>query len=146
MSPWERFLKGGIIAAGREAIVMKLSEKEFDRAVRRAFEHIPAEIRERMDGVVLTVRKRPPAKLLKEMGYSPDEPLLGLFDGDSLRDRSFFSAPALHPDTIYIFQEPLEAMCGSLAELEREIEITVVHEVAHFLGISEERLGQLGYG
>ena len=66
--------------------------------------------------------------MLEEMGYPPDEPLLGLYDGASLWDHSFFSAPPLHPDTIVIFQEPLEEMCESLSELEREIEITVVHD------------------
>jgi predicted Zn-dependent protease with MMP-like domain len=125
---------------------MKLNQKEFDKAVQSAYKHIPAEIRDRMENVVLTVKKRPAREMLEEMGYPPDEPLLGLYDGASLREHSFFSAPPLHPDTIYIFQEPLEEMCEGLSELEREIEITVVHEVAHFLGISEERLEELGYG
>ena len=125
---------------------MKLNQKEFDKAVRRAYKRIPAEIRDRMENVVLTVKKRPTREMLEEMGYPPDEPLLGLYEGASLREHSFFSAPPLHPDTIYIFQEPLEEMCENLSELEREIEITVVHEVAHFLGISEERLEELGYG
>jgi predicted Zn-dependent protease with MMP-like domain len=125
---------------------MKLNSKEFDRAVRRAFNRIPAEIRERMENVVLTVKKRPDPEMLEEMGYLPDEPLLGLYEGASLQEHSFFTPPPLHPDTIFIFQEPLEEMCESLAELEREIEITVVHEVAHFLGIDEARLEELGYG
>ena len=125
---------------------MRLNRKEFDRAVRRAFNRIPTEIRERMENVVLTVRKRPDPEMLEEMGYPPDEPLLGLYEGAALPEHSFFSLPPLHPDTIFIFQEPLEEMCESLAELEREIEITVVHEIAHFLGIGEERLEELGYG
>ncbi len=125
---------------------MKLSQKEFDRAVRRAYNRIPAEIRERMDNVALVIKKRPAREMLEEMGYPPDEPLLGLYEGAALSEQSFFAPPPLHPDTITIFQEPLEEMCGNLAELEREIEITVVHEVAHFLGIGEERLEELGYG
>ena len=126
--------------------LMKLNRKEFDRAVGRAYKRIPSEIRDRMENVVLTVQKRPTREMLEEMGYPPDEQLLGLYDGASLQERSFFDAPQLHPDTIFIFQEPLEEMCESLAELEREIEITVVHEIAHFLGIGEERLEKLGYG
>jgi predicted Zn-dependent protease with MMP-like domain len=125
---------------------MRLNQKEFDRAVRRAYDRIPEEIRERMENVALVVKKRPARELLEEMGYPPDEPLLGLYEGAALAEHSFFELPPLHPDTIFIFQEPLEEMCDSLAELEREIEITVVHEVAHFLGISEERLEELGYG
>jgi predicted Zn-dependent protease with MMP-like domain len=125
--------------------MMKLNRKEFDRAVERAYNRIPGEIRERMNDVVLAVKRRPDPKMLAEMGYPPDEPLLGLYEGTSLQEHSFFSPPPLQPDTITIFQEPLEEMCESLAELEREIEITVVHEVAHFLGISEERLEEMGY-
>jgi predicted Zn-dependent protease with MMP-like domain len=127
-------------------MVMMLNRKEFDRAVWRAYKRIPAEIRDRMENVVLTVKKRPTQEMLEEMCHPPDEQLLGLYEGASLQERSFFSTPQLHPDTIFIFQEPLEEMCESLAQLEREIEITVVHEVAHFLGISEERLEELGYG
>jgi predicted Zn-dependent protease with MMP-like domain len=125
---------------------MKLSRKEFDKAVRRAYTRIPAEILNRMQNVVVTVKNRPSKEMLKEMGYPPDEPILGLYNGVSLQEHSFFASPSPHPDTIIIFQEPLEEMCESLAEMEREIEITVVHEVAHFLGISDERLEELGYG
>ncbi len=125
---------------------MRLKSQEFDRAVRRAYERIPAEIRERMDNVVLTVKKRPTREMLEEMGYPPDEPLLGLYWGSSLPERSFFSPPPVHPDTIYIFQEPLEEMCETIEQLEWEIEITVVHEIAHFLGMDEKRLEELGYG
>ncbi len=124
---------------------MKLSRKEFDRAIQRAYNRIPGEIRDRMENVIITVEKRPSREMLEEMGYPPDEPLLGLYEGASLTEQSFFAPPPLQPDTITIFQEPLEEMCESLAELEREIEITVVHEVAHFLGIGEERLEELGY-
>jgi len=53
--------------------------------------------------------------------------------------------PPIYSDTIFIFQEPLEEMCGTLEELEEEIELTVVHEIAHYFGISEERLEELGY-
>lgn len=125
---------------------MRLTRREFDRVVQRAYRRIPTEIRRRMDNVVLTVRRRPDPDMLRQMGYRPGEPLLGLFEGASLAERSFFAPPPDQPGTIYIFQEPLEEMCRTTAELEREIEITVVHEVAHFLGIGEERLEELGYG
>lgn len=123
----------------------KLSQQEFDRAVRRAIQRIPEEIREHLENVVITVRKRPSREMLEDLGMTPDDPPLGLYQGSSLLDRSFF-APPLYPDTIFIFQEPLEQLCDSLEELEEEIEVTVVHEVAHFLGMDEDRLAELGYG
>ncbi len=123
---------------------MKMSAKAFDRAVARAVERIPAEIRDLMENVVVAVRKRPTQEMLDAVGMTADDPPLGLYWGESLLERSSFS-PVQYPDTIFVFQEPLEAMCETLAELEREIEITVVHEVAHFLGMDEDRLAELGY-
>jgi predicted Zn-dependent protease with MMP-like domain len=124
---------------------MKLSEKDFDRIVKKAIRSIPEEIQQYLDNIVISVKKRPSKKMLQEMGLSPEEPLLGVYDGVSLMDRSATSPP-LFPDSIILFQEPLEEMCETIQELEEEIEITVVHEVAHFVGISDERLEELGYG
>ena len=123
---------------------MKLSNPEFDRIVKRAIRRIPEEIREHLDNILITVQKRPAPDMLAEMGYPPDEPLLGVYWGVPLNERTV-AEPPLYPDTIYIFKEPLEEMCVSHEELEEEIEITVAHEVAHYLGMSEERLAELGY-
>ncbi len=124
--------------------MMRVTEKEFDRSVARAIKRIPREIRDHLNNIIITVEKRPSRALLREMGLPPDEPLLGLFQGVSLLERSFMEPP-LYPDTIILFQEPLEEMCETLEELEEEIEVTVVHEVAHYLGMTEERLAELGY-
>ena len=124
--------------------LMKLNNKEFDRIVQQAIGRIPEEIRRHLDNILITVQKRPAPEMLEEMGYPPDEPLLGIYWGVPLNERSV-AEPPLYPDTIFIFKEPLEEMCETREELEEEIEITVVHEVAHFLGMSEERLAELGY-
>lgn len=124
---------------------MKLSDKEFDRVVKRAIQRIPSEIRRHLENILISVRKWPSAEMLHEMDLPADEPLLGVFWGVSLMDRCL-TEPPLFPDTIFLFQEPLEGMCETAEELEEEIEITVVHEIAHALGIDEERLVELGYG
>jgi predicted Zn-dependent protease with MMP-like domain len=123
---------------------MKVSDKEFDRIVKRAIRRIPEELRRHLDNVLISVRKRPSEEMLEEMEVPPGEELLGFFSGVPLVDQSV-TDPPLFSDTIFIFQEPLEAMCETVEELEEEIELTVVHEIAHYFGISEERLEELGY-
>jgi predicted Zn-dependent protease with MMP-like domain len=124
---------------------LKLNEMEFDRVVKRAIKRIPMEIRHHLHNILISVQRRPSKEVLEEVGLSHNEPLLGLYTGVSLKDRSSIYPP-MYPDAIILFQEPLERMCMTIEELEEQIEITVVHEIAHFLGISEERLAELGYG
>jgi len=122
-----------------------LNEIEFDRAVKRAIKRIPPEIRCHLKNILISVQKRPSKEIREEMGLHRNASLLGMYRGTSLVDR-FVTYPPIYPDTILLFQEPLEKMCRTIEELEEQIEITVVHEVAHFLGIGEERLAELGYG
>lgn len=124
---------------------VKLSEEEFDRIVAHAVDRIPPEIRQHLENIVITVKKRPSRQMMREMGMHPDDYPLGLFQGVPLIERSA-TIPPLYPDMIYLFQEPLEEMCDTREELEEEIEVTVVHEVAHYIGMTEERLAELGYG
>ncbi|MBN1103534.1 MAG: metallopeptidase family protein [Deltaproteobacteria bacterium] len=120
------------------------TDEEFDRIVKKAIRRVPREIRQRLENVLITVKKRPTAEMLQDLDLLPDEEPLGLYWGVSLPERSLDSPP-LYPDTIFLFQEPLEAICETVEDLEREIEITVAHEIAHALGIDEERLAELGY-
>jgi predicted Zn-dependent protease with MMP-like domain len=124
---------------------MKMDEKAFDRIVKRAVSRIPEEIRQHLDNIVISVKRKPSRRMLMDVGLEQADDLLGLFQGVPLIERSF-TAPPLFPDTILLFQEPLEKACETVEELEEQIEITVVHEVAHYIGIGEERLAELGYG
>jgi predicted Zn-dependent protease with MMP-like domain len=123
---------------------MNISNKEFDRIVMRAIRSTPKEIRNHLNNILISVQKRPSPELLEELGIPADETLFGVFQGTPLVERSATEAP-LMPDTIFLFQKPLLEACASIEELEKEIEITVVHELAHFLGFSEEDLAELEY-
>jgi predicted Zn-dependent protease with MMP-like domain len=123
---------------------LEVSEKEFDRLVKRAIRRIPEEIQQHLDNILISVQRRPSREMLEDMDMDPNEPLLGIYWGVPLTERSVISPPEFS-DTIFLFQEPLEEMCDTIEELEEEIEITVVHEIAHAVGISEERLAELGY-
>lgn len=123
---------------------MRLSPKQFDAVIRRAVEAVPAPVRRYLDEVVITVKDRPTRQMLESVGLGPGDTLFGLYEGTSLDRRSGQDLAPL-PDTIYIFQKPLEEACRTKTELVREIGITVVHEVAHLVGMEEEDLRRLGY-
>jgi len=107
----------------------------FGRLVDEALAEIPAELTEQIDNCVVLVEEDPP----------DDEPdLLGLYDGVPLTERDTGYAGAL-PDRIYIFMNPTLAICHTEADVVDEVHITVVHEIAHHFGISDERLDELGY-
>jgi predicted Zn-dependent protease with MMP-like domain len=98
---------------------------EFEEHVRAALDTLPPELARGLENVAVVVEER-----------HPDEPdLYGLFD-----------EPEYLPARISIYRRPLlEDYGDDPAELEREIRITVLHELAHYFGIDEERLDELGY-
>jgi predicted Zn-dependent protease with MMP-like domain len=124
---------------------MRIGRQEFEDTVERALEMIPEMFRAQLHNMTIAVEDRPSRDLLREMDVPPGETLFGLFTGVPLPQRSV-TEPPLYPDAILIFREPLMHACRSREELEEEIAITVVHEVAHYLGLSEEQLEELGYG
>jgi len=123
----------------------KLSTEAFARLVEQAIARIPEELRGHLDNILISVQQRPSAEMLEELGFAPDEPLFGIYWGVPLTERSL-TDPPLYPDTIFIFQEPLETFCTTREQLIEEIEITVVHEIAHLFGFSDAELEDLGYG
>jgi predicted Zn-dependent protease with MMP-like domain len=124
---------------------MHINRREFEHTVERVLEMIPEMFRAQLNNLTIAVEDQPSQDLLREMEMPPGETFFGVFTGVPLPERSV-TDPPLYPDVIPIFREPLMATCRSLKELEDEIAITVVHELAHYMGLSEERLEELGYG
>ena len=120
----------------------RMRHREFEDAVREAVEGLPAQFLARLDNVAVVVADRPTAEQLREAGLPDGETLLGLYEGVPLVDRESYNL--VPPDKITIFQGPLEEMCRTRAELVDEIRDTVVHEVAHFFGLDDRALGDLG--
>src|SRR6476659_2943807 len=110
---------------------VEMSAADFEALVDRALDGIPDEIAALVRNVVVLVEAEPPEG-------EPDD-LLGLYDGIALTER--WGDPVMQlPDRIFIFRNPLLDMCDTLEELEHEVRVTVVHEVAHHFGIDDERL------
>jgi len=115
--------------------VVTVAANEFERLVERAVDSIGEPFHSLMDNVVLFIEDR-----------SVDEPgLLGLYEGIPLTEREAYGGLEL-PDRITIYREAICRMCHSLEEVIEEVQITVVHEIAHHFGIDDDRLHELGWG
>jgi predicted Zn-dependent protease with MMP-like domain len=106
----------------------------FDEHVRAALDSLPPELARALENVAVVVEDE-----------NPEDPdLFGLYHGVPLPERGSGYSGAL-PDKISIYRLPLEDEFDDPAELEEEIRITVLHELAHYFGIDEDRLAELGY-
>jgi len=123
----------------------RLSSEEFDLAVREALGRIPAEFLGHIEDVAILIEEDPSPEVLADLEVPEGETLFGAYFGTPHGDRSVFDAQT-EPDRIVIYKGPLEDFCETVEELIQEIEITVVHEVAHHFGINDEVLARYGYG
>ena len=112
---------------------------DFDQIVERALRNIPARFRRRMNNVAVVVEDEPALTQLKARAVSPGNTLLGLYEGRPLTHRSVF-APFHLPDRITIFQRPHERIARSREDLERLVEQTLWHEIAHHFGMNEREV------
>lgn len=119
----------------------RLTLDEFCDIVSEVLEALPEAFRGWLDNVVVDVQQHPSPRLLAQLrGDDPsdaDVPLLGLFQGEPITEQEFGRH---HPNRILLFQRPIEAVCRSRAEIAYEIRRTVLHELAHHFGYSEEDL------
>jgi predicted Zn-dependent protease with MMP-like domain len=116
---------------------------QFERLVDEAIAGLPQEFKEKLHNVAVIVQRRPSAELLDQMEIPDEDTLFGLYEGTPLTDRGF--EPPLHPDRIWIFQEPIEEACATEDEVREEIQTTIMHEVAHFFGFDDDDLEEMGY-
>lgn len=106
---------------------------------------LPAEFRERLGNVELIVQEEPTDEQIESVGLDPEEDTLyGLYEGTPLPERPHDWAMAL-PDRIILFYRPLVRDCRTAGELREEIRDTVIHEVAHFFGMDDDEIEDLGY-
>jgi predicted Zn-dependent protease with MMP-like domain len=115
----------------------------FDLLVDRAIASIPARFRKALDGVAVVIADEPSREQLRENGLRPDETLYGLYEGVPLDEWGGDWVPV--PTRIVLFRLPLEEDFPDPDDLADEVRITLLHELAHHLGIEDEdRLRELG--
>ena len=116
--------------------MLEMTRDRFEELVSDALDLVPAELMGLLDNVAVFVEDESP----------PEEPeLLGVYHGIPLTERGEWYAGSL-PDRITIFRLPILRQCDTEDQVIEEVEITVVHEIAHHFGIDDDRLHDLGYG
>ena len=119
--------------AGR---VDDMSAEDFERLVIEELDLLPDDMVDGLDNIVFVTEDRPEDGSLD---------LLGIYDGVALTERGEYGFGEL-PDRIVLYREPLLDYCDSLEGLREQIHVTLVHEIAHFYGIGEHELHELGWG
>lgn len=127
----------------------EMTDEEFEQAVSDAIDSIPEELLDELDNVVFLVEDEPAdwQAGIEEGTHAPgSSDLLGLYDGVNLLQRGTgYGAVSDYPDTITIFKGPHERLEGDRAQVLEEVRKTVIHEVGHYFGMTEEQVAKMGY-
>ncbi|MHB8868623.1 MAG: metallopeptidase family protein [Thermoleophilia bacterium] len=123
-----------------------MNEARFERLAAEALDSLPEQFLVHLENVEVVIDCLPSAEDLADAGLEgePPESLLGLYFGVPLTERD--SSYAALPDRITLYQGSIEAVAGDDPEAVRaEVQATVIHEIAHYYGISDERLEEMGW-
>lgn len=122
-----------------------MTREEFRSLVEEAIDTIPARFAREIHNVAIVVEDEPSAELLAELGMDPDEDiLLGLYEGISLPERFKGGYGNQLPDRITLFQNEIEDDCdGDEDEIVIAIGETLIHELGHYFGMSEEQIMEI---
>ena len=118
----------------------ELNERQFRALVGEALDGLPPEWAELLDQVIVLVEDWASPEDLEEVGFAPDEAhdLLGLYVGIPITERGALDDGL--PDRVMIYRRPILAICNSRAEVVREVQHTVLHELGHHFGLGEDDL------
>ena len=116
-------------------MALTLDEEAFEALVVDELDLLPDEMVDGLDNIVFVTEARPEDGSLD---------LLGLYDGTALTERDRYGFGEL-PDRIVLYREPLLAIAEDLEDLKDQIHITLVHEIAHYYGIDDDQLHELGW-
>ena len=112
-----------------------MNAEEFEALVIEELDQLPDDMIDGLDNVIFVVEDRPEDGSLD---------LLGLYDGVAVTERGSYGMGEL-PDRIIVYREPHLEQCATIDELRDEVHTTLVHEIAHFYGIDDEQLHELGW-
>ncbi len=119
-----------------------MNRAAFEELVANALASIPRKFRKALANLAIVVEDEPTAQLLEEMEIEPPDTLLGLYQGTPLTERGWDHGNTL-PDRILLFQGPLERESEDEDDLIVAIGETLIHEIGHYFGLSEEEIEEI---
>jgi predicted Zn-dependent protease with MMP-like domain len=119
-----------------------MRREAFEQLVAGALATIPRRFRDAMKNLAIVVEDEPSREILEDMEVEPPDTLLGLYQGTPLTERSWDYGNSL-PDRILLFQGPLERESEGEDDLVVTIAETLIHEIGHYFGLSEEQIEEI---
>ncbi|HHQ48099.1 MAG TPA: metallopeptidase family protein [Acidobacteria bacterium] len=119
---------------------MELSPSAFEMLVADAMDRIPIAFAQLLDNIVVQIREAPTREMIESVGLDPNRhTLFGLYTGVAL-DRRGEAYGNVLPDVVFLFRRPLLNAARSRAELVRQVQLTLLHEIGHHLGFDDEQM------
>jgi len=122
-----------------------MTRRQFEALVERAMKRLPKAFKEKIANVVVVVEDWPDDETLDEMGIEPPDTLYGLYRGVDLTHRDSGYGNVM-PDTVTIYQGPIEEDCEDEAEMAQLVRETVIHEIGHYFGLDDETMHRIEDG
>jgi predicted Zn-dependent protease with MMP-like domain len=116
-----------------------MTRQQFEQQVAAALATLPQRFRRAMTNIAIMVEDEPSSELLEEMEIEPPDTLFGLYHGTPLTERGWSHGNTL-PDRILLFQGPHEREAEDDDDLVVSIAETLIHEIGHYFGLSEEEI------
>ena len=122
-----------------------MTRRQFEAVVERALRGLPRAFRDKLANIAVVVEDWADDETLDEMGIEPPDTLYGLYRGVDLTQRDSTYGNVL-PDTVTIYQGPIEEDCEDEADMQEVIRDTVVHEIGHYFGLDDETMHRIEDG
>ena len=119
-----------------------MTRQKFEKLVAEAIALIPARFRREMTNIAVVVEDEPDEELLEEMEIEPPDSLYGLYQGTPLPERTWGYGNTL-PDRVTLFKSVIEEDCETEDDVRDCIAETLIHEVGHYFGLSEEEIEEI---
>jgi predicted Zn-dependent protease with MMP-like domain len=122
-----------------------MTRREFEDLVESALKKLPRPFKAKLRNIAVVVEDWADDRTLEEMGIEPPDTLYGLYRGVDLTRRDSSYGNVL-PDTIHIYQGPIEEDCADPEEMADLVRDVVVHEVGHYFGLDDETMEDIEQG